>query len=358
MRNEASRNRQTKAYLRLIRKVQAFCRMCMRRKKYNSFRQSVILIQNMLRRKLLRNIYLTMRKAIIKIETRVRSWIICRLEKNNRNIMARLLRGDIVLLWEREYTPLAYRSKFYLMINGDSYLHLALYEEEKKRLIDSLGGKYVRSPLVTGRKKNGNVRTPIGQIGTGTVGNKSFCWSNKQKGDGSPSRNPLISNSKANTVGGNKSDKNNSQHNNANLRLDSMERVTIIGIPSKLSLQIETRLLISLNMLKEERKEIYLKLKSTTADSIKDSLFNMFEFEKKMRKRKQTLSALVWTMRSDSHLMNSAEACLTLSAFSSSQSKGVGIVFNGVSGGKNFYQSVYLFLFYFYFYIVVNIFAF
>ena len=164
------------------------------------------------------------------------------------------------------------------MINGDSYLHLALYEEEKKRLIDSLGGKYVRSPLVTGRKKNGNVRTPIGQIGTGTVGNKSFCWSNKQKGDGSPSRNPLISNIKANTVGGNKSDKNNSQHNNANLRLDSMERVTIIGIPSKLSLQIETRLLISLNMLKEERKEIYLKLKSTTADSIKDSLFNMFEF--------------------------------------------------------------------------------
>lgn len=326
VRNQATRRRDNATFLRLVIRSQAFVRMIARRKEFLACRSAVIKLQGTCRMRLLRKVYLRMRKAIIQVQTRARAWLVSRQEGWNRGLMSRSLRRDIVLLWEREYTPLAYRSKFFLMIDGDSYLHLALYEEEKKRLVDSLGGKYVRTLLITGRPKP--IRLPVGQVNP--LANKSFSFSTKHKGDGSPSRNPLISNGKPSAASG----KLQGSYTNANLRLDSMERVTIIGVPTRLNPQIEARLAISMSMLKEERKDIYLKLKSNTGEDIRDSLFNMFEFEKNMKRRKQTLSALVWTAREESHLVNSAQAVLALSANSTGDVKGMGTLLTGASVGE------------------------
>ena len=45
-----------------------------------------------------------------------------------------------------------------------------------------------------------------------------------------------------------------------------------------------------------------------------ESLYKMFEFDKKMKKKKATLSTIVWTNREEAHLLNSAHAVLTLLA--------------------------------------------
>ena len=317
VRDLATRRRNNATFVRLVVRVQAFFRMTARRTDFCTFKSAVIKVQSMYRRRRLRDVYVRMRKAIIKVEARVRAWLVSRQEGWNRAMMARSLRRDIVLLWEREYTPLAYRSKFFLMIDGESYLHLALYEEEKKRLVDSLGGKYVHTILITGRPKP--IRVPIGQLNPSA--NKSFSSATNNKGDGSPSRNPLIVSNGATPSAAGKAQ---GGYNNGNLRLDSMERVTIIGVPTRLNPQVEARLSISSSMLKDERKEIYLKLKSNTGEDIRDSLFNMFEFDKNMKKRKQTLSTLVWTAREDTHLVNSAQVVLALSASSTGNVKGMG----------------------------------
>ena len=335
VRDLAKRRRNNATFLRLVVRVQAFFRMTARRTDFCTFKSAVIKVQSMYRRRRLRDVYVRMRKAIIKVEARVRAWLVSRQEGWNRAMMARSLRRDIVLLWEREYTPLAYRSKFFLMIDGESYLHLALYEEEKKRLVDSLGGKYVHTMLITGRPKP--IRVPIGQVNP--LANKSFSSGTNHKGDGSPSRNPLIvSNGTTPPTAG----KSQGGYNNGNLRLDSMERVTIIGVPTRLNPQVEARLSISSSMLKDERKDIYLKLKSNTGEDIRDSLFNMFEFDKNMKKRKQTLSALVWTAREEAHLINSAQVVLALSASSTGNVKGMGTgtgtSLTGVSIGESSYS--------------------
>jgi hypothetical protein len=77
----------------------------------------------------------------------MRGWIVHKYEKYKRIWIKKCLREDIALLWSKEKAALLYRSKFYSIIQGDSYLHLALYEEEKERLIVSLGGRYTHSTV-------------------------------------------------------------------------------------------------------------------------------------------------------------------------------------------------------------------
>lgn len=317
----AKKKSKNATFLGMVMKVQGFLRMSVRRKEYVRYRHAVIRLQSAFRRRVLRAVYLLKRRAVIKVEARVRAWMVQGQERRNRTQMARALRSDVLLLWEKEFTPLGYRSKFYLMIEGDSYLHLALYEEEKKRLIESLGGKYARSQLITGRSKKQNPsgtgsRNPTPPSAVGSQGDKSVMSANiiasgtPGKGDASPSRNPLMGSRKSSNLGAN-FDVN---HDNMSLRLDGMERITVIGVPSRLLPHIEARLAISANMLKSERKEMYLRLKSPGAESVRESLFRMFEFDKKMKKKKATLSAYVWTKREEEHLSNSAQAVLALSA--------------------------------------------
>lgn len=307
----AKKKSKNATFLGMVSKVQGFLRMSVRRKEYVRYRHAVIRLQSAFRRRVLRAVYLLKRRAVIKVEARVRAWMVEGQERRNRTQMAKALRSDVLLLWEKEFTPLGYRSKFYLMIEGDSYLHLALYEEEKKRLIESLGGKYVRSQLITGRSKKQNASVCGSRnMNVGSQGDKSVMSANTiasgtpGKGDASPSRNPLMGSRKSSNLGAN-FDVN---HDNMSLRLDGMERITVIGVPSRLLPHIEARLAISANMLKSERKEMYLRLKSPGAESVRESLFRMFEFDKKMKKKKATLSAYVWTKREEEHLANSAQA--------------------------------------------------
>jgi hypothetical protein len=301
--------RNTATFLSMVKRVQAVWRMAARRKEYLRCKHAVIRLQSLYRMKVLRDVYVRMRIGIIKVQANVRAWIVSRQEKYNRSQMALRLRADILLLWEREFTPLGYRSKFYLMIEGDSYLHLALYEEEKKRLVESLGGKFVQSLLLSGPPKR-----PF-QPGRSTPGpspptGKIVGWTSKQqldKGEISPSRNPLMGSRKASNLGSNME----GSSSNMSLRLDGMERITVIGVPTHLQPNVEARLAISAQMLKDERREIYLKLKSSA--SVRDSLYKMFEFEKRMKKKKATLAATVWTKREEAHLICSAHAVLAVS---------------------------------------------
>jgi hypothetical protein len=309
MQQETSR-RNTATFLSMVKRVQAVWRMAARRKEYLRCKHAVIRLQSLCRMKALRNVYVCKKSAITKVQANVRAWIVSKQERYNRAQMACRLRADILLLWEREFTPLGYRSKFYLMIEGDSYLHLALYEEEKKRLVESLGGKYLQSTLISGPLKkpyqSGNRSTPGPSPQTG----KTVGWTSKQqpdKGEISPSRNPLMGSRKASNLGSHVE----GSSSNMSLRLDGMERITVIGVPSRLQPNVEARLAISAQMLKDERKEMYMKLKSSA--SVRDSLFKMFEFEKRMKKKKATLAASVWTNREEAHLLSSAHAVLAVS---------------------------------------------
>lgn len=208
MKLEAKR-RSTVKFASMVKRVQAFWRMVARRKEYSRCRIAMVMLQSIFRRRILRRMYVRKRAAVILIETNVRGWMVLRQEKRNRAQMALLLRNDILLLWEREFTPLGYRSKFFLMIEGESYLHLALYEEEKKRLVESLGGKYVRSNLITGRFKKSPMTGARNSLG---YGDKAVI-NNQGKGDNSPSRNPLMGSRKTSNVA-------DINQNNMTLRLD------------------------------------------------------------------------------------------------------------------------------------------
>jgi hypothetical protein len=123
--------------------------MIKERKSYLRIREAIVGLQTLHRKKTVRKVYMLLKRAIIKIQSKVKGWLVCKQEKRRRVARASRLREDLVLLWEREYTPLVYRSKFFLLIEGNSYLYLALYEEEKKRLVESLGGAYRRLPFHT-----------------------------------------------------------------------------------------------------------------------------------------------------------------------------------------------------------------
>lgn len=307
-----TKRRNTATFLSMVKRVQAAWRMAARRREYTRCRLAVIQLQSIYRMKVLRDVYVRKKNAITKVEACVRGWIVSRQERYNRAQMACRLRADILLLWEREYTPLGYRSKFFLMIEGDSYLHLALYEEEKKRLVESLGGKYLQSLHISGPSKRAQQSVARSTPGPSPQASKAVEWTNKQpeKGEISPSRNPLMGSRKASNLGALVE----GSSSNMSLRLDGMERITVIGVPSRLQPNVEARLAISAQMLKVERKEMYGKLKSSAGESVRNSLFKMFEFEKRMKKKKATLAAYVWTKREEAHLVSSAYAVLALSA--------------------------------------------
>lgn len=137
-------------YIHCVLKVQTYVRMKILSRMYKRFRCALIVVQKCHRRRVNRNVYLMCKQAIIVIQTIAKGWLVHRIERQNRIDMANVLRDDIVLLWEKENTPLVYRSKFFLMIDGYSYLYLAIFEEERKRLIESLSGTYKRIDLITG----------------------------------------------------------------------------------------------------------------------------------------------------------------------------------------------------------------
>ena len=55
--------------------------------------------------------------------------------------MSRLVeyRQQMFSLWGYARTPVAYRSKFWFLINGSGFLHLAIHEDELLRLWGDLG---------------------------------------------------------------------------------------------------------------------------------------------------------------------------------------------------------------------------
>jgi len=274
--------------LRIVR-VQSYLRMAITRKKFLSYRSAVMVLQSCSRRRGLRKVYLNIRNATIKIQAKMRGWIVHKYEKYKRIWIKKCLREDIALLWSKEKAALMYRSKFYFMIQGDSYLHLALYEEEKERLIVSLGGRYTHSTL-------GSFPLPV-EIPLGNSGLLSVC--------SSPTDNPLIINQPHSVTSSTKKSLNEGL-------------LFAIGVPYKLTQTVEKRL--SANELKvvEERKEIYQKLKANDSDKVRDSVFKLFDFQSTMKKKKRTLSASVWNSIDDKHVMNSSQVVLALASSSSS----------------------------------------
>lgn len=263
-----------------------------------------MVLQSCSRRREVRKAYLDMRNAIIKIQAMMRGSIVHKQEKRKRVWIKKCLQEDIALLWSKERAALVYRSKFFTMIQGDSYLHLALFEDEKKRLIVSLGGLYTQSTLGA---------VPL-SVETSPRNNGSFSHCS------SPSDNPLIvnpppiiSSKKCPPI-------------DVKKRGPNESKLLLMGVPHKLTQTVERRL--SANELKvvEERKEIYYKLKGSNTDNVRDSLFKLFDFQRIMKKKKRTLSDIVWSSNDNTHMINSAQVVLSLSATASSTARGFGFM--------------------------------
>jgi hypothetical protein len=109
------------------------------------------------------------------------------------------------------------------------------------------------------------------------------------------------------------------------------DRLRALGLPLATSSQIQARLTVSSSMVKEERKRLYLKLK-IVASTVRDSLFKLVSFDKAMKRKKQILADIVWTMKDEAHLQQSSQVVLALSGI---MSKGGRTGVLGSSGGEN-----------------------
>jgi len=128
-----------KRKMQLLIRLQSFSRMslCLLRAKRG--RDAALRIQSIYRSWRICRRYQAYKGAAVKIQARCRG--LCVRVRSTAARVARIneLRSQLFELWKVAHTPLLYRSQFWKLINGSGYLHVALHEDELRRLWDALG---------------------------------------------------------------------------------------------------------------------------------------------------------------------------------------------------------------------------
>ena len=79
------------------------------------------------------------RELIVTAQAHVRGWFKRKIAAKERKERLAEYRAQIFQLWRRAHTPLAYRSRFWLLFDGSGFLHVAVHEDELLRLWRDLG---------------------------------------------------------------------------------------------------------------------------------------------------------------------------------------------------------------------------
>jgi len=109
------------------------------RQSWRRLKSSVSMIQAHYRRKHVRSLFQSAILFVSKIQAAIRGFITRRRVYAELNKRITSYREQIVLLWDRVYTPLFYRSRFWILDKLPLFLSHALHEEELAGLYRSLG---------------------------------------------------------------------------------------------------------------------------------------------------------------------------------------------------------------------------
>lgn len=110
------------------------------KRRFKKLKRAVTVVTSHVRARFDRFVYLVLvRGMIIKLQARVRGMLKRERVSSLRRERIVCYRAQIFDLWRRASTPLSYRTKFWKLINKNTFLHLALHEEELARLWNFLG---------------------------------------------------------------------------------------------------------------------------------------------------------------------------------------------------------------------------
>ena len=148
-------------HLESTRCIQTWWRCHVARRKFVQLRVVAVMAQAMFRGRRVRFVFRLILRIVSKAQGIARGWIIRRHILKLRRARAKRYRVQMFNLWRRTRTPLAYRSRFWRIVNGSGFLHLSILEDELERLWYALA---VDFPTVMKEFRDTRITNPIKDI--------------------------------------------------------------------------------------------------------------------------------------------------------------------------------------------------
>lgn len=128
--------------------LQRWARMALVRRRFLAKRRALVGLQSFVRGRRARRSFLFIRDLVVNAQAVMRGWLQRRMAARERRQRLAELRRHIFHLWKLAHTPLVYRSRFWMMVDGTGFLHLAIHEDETIKLwkVRTQGG-HIAVPL-------------------------------------------------------------------------------------------------------------------------------------------------------------------------------------------------------------------
>ena len=221
---------------------------------------------------------------VIVAQANVRGWFKRKIADKQRRARLAEYREQIFKCWKRAHTPLAYRSKFWLLFDGSGFLHVAVHEDELLRLWRDLGvfnsdaGRKLMHTVST--LSSGSGGGDWGDVGEeGGVGDVLNLYS--------PNGGSLSFYKRFKSVG----------ELLASVEGDEepvFASEVAAGRGDKDKSMLGKHLVVAAERLKLERMQLYEKMKYSNSDSTKSAYYSMFKLKEGDKKKKQRLCGFLW----------------------------------------------------------------
>jgi hypothetical protein len=250
--------------MRAVLAVQTLARRFVRQRQYLRMRAAAIIIQSRVKCWLSQRAFQAIKELVTRAQACIRGWLHRRSAYRDRVQRVGRMRAQMFTLWRLAHTSLVYRSRFWVLFDGNGFLHLAVHEDELRRLWRDLGlfEHCGRGASFLAQFNAIQEAIDSGALGMNLDQRVSIIINDLESEVGSVA--PSIPDGDFET-----------------------SRLTIDGAAAR------TRLPIAAEREKAERKKLYLQLKRQTGDGVKSSFFRMFDLGTDKRRKRQ-LVQLVW----------------------------------------------------------------
>jgi hypothetical protein len=239
--------------------------------------------------------FAVIRDLVIVAQANVRGWFKRKIADAQRRQRLEQYRGQIFQCWKRAHTPLAYRSKFWLLFDGSGFLHVAVHEDELLRLWRDLGVFNNEA----GKKILGNGAGPSTSLG---MQFSTLSSSRSLNSDGERDSEAVLDVLNLYSPNGG------SVHffkrfKCVETQLEAAEDDKTAVFSSEIASQLEENsagsmsgkhLVVAKQRLKLERMQLYEKMKYNNTDTTKSAYYSMFGLKEGDKKKKQRLTADLW----------------------------------------------------------------
>ena len=293
-----------------IVKLQSWMRCKLIRRQYHHQIQQIVKLQGWFRQISAKQRYLRTKQVVIRIQSYLRGNV---QRMKSRQALADKIQSylnQIVLLWLVEHSPLYHRTSFYLHISqiiprANCYMKLSLCQDELLRLYQSLQLPNLLHLSVSASTASHSSSSSTADVfstrGCHGLSNNQFFQTYFESVQASEfmqlisqyySQLPLTRLIQLSTAAGNNSSSTSSS--NPAVILPCLMKFFV----SNLSMKKRIEMFFEREMI--ERKELYLSLK-VMADNEKVKLFQSFQLAS-LKKRKTTLSWIIWNSVESSHI--------------------------------------------------------